>query len=63
VGPVTEPPIPRGEDRLILLHDFEDALGETPAFSLDEVPNHLIDAPLARRRVPGQDGHGKGTEL
>jgi hypothetical protein len=55
--------VPRGEDRLILLHDFEDAPGETPALSLDEVPNHLIDAPLAHRRVPGQDAHGQGTEL
>jgi hypothetical protein len=55
--------VPRGEDRLILLHDFEDPPGETLAFSLDEVPNHLINAPLAHRRVPGQDAHGQGTEL
>src|SRR6266516_4745832 len=55
--------VPSDEPRLILVQDLADAAGEASSLSLDEVTDHLVDAPLARGWVPGQEAVWHSPEL
>src|SRR5262249_11882174 len=55
--------VPAFESRRVGAEDDADPPGEPAPLGLDEVAEHLLGAPLARRWMPSAELLGEGTEL
>jgi hypothetical protein len=55
--------VPRLQPGVVLREDDADASGEPSLLGLDEMPEHVVDAPLSRGRMPREQPRRRGGEL